>query len=313
MALLALTAAVSVGFAALAFVLFGVVVVRLLRRVRNGLRGARRDARGVPLSPLMAGGRVGRYWPEHAGITTEVTPVGEMDDLAAYARPGFDPDRVAPLVREFYERTAEFDMEYAVRWHAPFRLGAALASTLTARIRQLNLPGRSTTGGRLHSRFVEVRPESDPREGARAWIRTDDEGRAVFVAVYASHERDGERFVNIAVPLPFGNLSTVLRIDHLDDGTAGADAGGDPADGDVPEAATHSGTGVRLHTDDPGDPGLYLRTPFGAFELPMDQSFTVRVAPADGDADLLAAHEMWFLGRQFLTVRYRLFADASGS
>ncbi|QLG29134.1 hypothetical protein HUG10_17060 [Halorarum halophilum] len=305
-ALLALSTVVGV-----AFTLLGFASAALLDRVRDGLRCAKRGARDVPLSPLTAGWRVGRNWPERAGVTTDTEPagetgdssrhsvVGEMDDLAAYARPGFDPARVAPLVREFYERTAEFDMEYDVRWHAPFRLGAALASPLTARLRQLNLPGRSTTGGRLHSRFVEVRPETDPRDGARAWVRTDDEGRAVFVAVYASHVRDGERFVNIAVPLPFGNLSTVLRIDHHEDPDRRS-----PGDG---------GTGVRLHTDGSGDPGLYLRTPVGAFELPMDQAFTVGVAPGDEGADLLAAHEMWLLGRQFLTVRYRLFANASGS
>lgn len=277
----------------------GLVLV-FLTLARDSLRRATESAGDVPLSPLTAGWRVGSDWPERAGVTVGAAPVGEMDDLAAYARPGFDPDRVAPLVRTFYERTAEFDAEYDVRWHAPFRLGAALVSPLTSTLRQLNLPGRSATGGRLHSRFAAVHPEADPREGARVWVRTDDDGRAVFVAVYASHERDGERFVNVAVPLPLGNLSTVLRIDHLD-------ATEDRSELD------DSGTGVRLHTDGRGDPGLYLRTPVGPVELPVDQAFTVRVAPGREDADLLASHGMRLLGRQFLTVNYRLHAGAAGS
>ncbi|WP_313691987.1 hypothetical protein [Halorarum halobium] len=289
-ALFVLSALVSVTATALAFAAAAVV-----DRVRTGTAGA--DDRRVPLSPLTARRRVGRDWPERAEITTGREPLGEMDDLAAYARPGFDPDRVAPLVRAFYERTAEFDVAYDVRWHAPFRLGAALASPVTAALGQLNLPGRSAEGRRLHSRFAEVRPDVDPREGARAWVRTDDGGTAVFVAVYASHVRDGERFVNIAVPLPRSNLSTVLRIDHLDGGTAGENG-----------SESARGTGVRLHTEGPGDPGLYLRTPLGSVELPMDQTFTVRVAPEGEDADLLATHEMWLLGRQFLTVWYRLHA-----
>ncbi|QLG63766.1 hypothetical protein [Halorarum salinum] len=280
--------------------------------VRRAVRGARE----VPLSPLSAGRRVGPDWPERVGIAVDTGSagepggsnrepvVGEMDDLTAYERPGFDSERVAPVVRGFYERTAEFEMEYAVRWHGPFRAGAALVSPLTSAIGQLNLPGRSGPGGRLHGRFAAVRPGIDPREGARAWVRTDEDGAAVFVAVYASHERDGERFVNVAVPLPGGNLSTVLRIDHLDpDGEGGT----------VERGETASGTGVRLHTDGPGDPGLYLSTPVGPFELPLDQSFAVEPAGPDEEGDLRASHEMWVLGRRFLTVSYRIYASTSTS
>ncbi|WP_256296290.1 hypothetical protein [Haloarchaeobius salinus] len=246
----------------------------------------------VPLSPLTARTRIGGDWVARTGVGTGDHPVGEMDDMAAFAHDGFDPGLVDPEVRAFYERTGEYELSLTAEWHRPFRSGAWLASHLTSRLEQLNLPapgdGRTV---RLESRFERIDPALDPRDGARMWVRTDaDTGEGVFVAAYGSHvAADGERYVNIAVPLPGCNLSTVLSLRNLDD-----DA-------------------VELTTEAPGDPGLYLVTPAGAFALPMVQRFRVWPADAPGaptdvrrteGAAVVATHEMWLCGRQFLTVRY---------
>jgi hypothetical protein len=209
-----------------------------------------------------------------------------MDDLATYARPGFDPDRVDPAVRALYERTADFEMTLAADWHRSFRTGAALAARGTSRLQQLNLPAPGG-GPRTVVSSLSRLDHPDPRDDPRLWVRTDTTtGEAVFVAVYASHVRDGERLVNIAVPLPGCNLSTVLRMQHLD-------------------------AGLELTTDCPTG-GLYFVTPAGPFALPASQRF--RVYPGwhvdaprapDGDsADVLASQELWFAGAKFLTVRY---------
>ncbi|WP_440988636.1 hypothetical protein [Haloarchaeobius baliensis] len=245
----------------------------------------------VPLSPLTARGRVGGDWVARAGVGTGEQPVGEMDDMAAFAHDGFDPELVDPAVRTFYERTGEYELSLTAEWHRPFRTGAWLASRLTGRLEQLNLPapgdGRTV---RLESRFERIDPDLDPRDGARMWVRTDaDTGDGVFVAAYGSHVADDERLVNIAVPLPGANLSTVLSLRNLDDGA------------------------LELTTAAPGDPGLYLVTPAGAFEVPMAQRFRVWPADAPGapadvrrlpETAIVAIHEMWLCGRQFLTVRY---------
>lgn len=255
---------------------------------------------------------MGADFPERAGIVDEDAPVpaGELDDLDGFARPDFDPGCVHPLVREFYEATSAFSMRYRVRWHRPFRTGAALATRATSRIEQLNLPPPGDERvRRLESRFAPLKPAADPREGARSWVRTDPEtGDAVFVALYAHHEADGERFVNdadespagsriddrfvnIAVPLPGCNLSTVLRPEPIE-----PDAGG---------------AGLRLTTRAAGQPGLYLVRDETGYGLPMAQRFDVRPAdaadapvPPTTDADLVATHEMWLLGSRFLTVTY---------
>jgi hypothetical protein len=272
------------------------VAIALLALLAGALGRLRARARDVPLSPVTASWFVGPTFVERAGLTTGEQVPGELDDIARLAGDRFDPETVDPEIERFYERTGEYDLRYRTRWHSPFRTGAALANRLTSRIEQLNLPGPGDESWhRLESRFLDVEEpaiggDAPEREDVRAWVRTDPEtDEAVFVALYATHHRDGEGFVNIAVPLPGGAIDTVLRPETLDD------SGGE-------------GTGIRLTTRATGDPGLYLRTPFGAFELPGGQEFRVRRADpeTETDSELWASHEMWLLGRRFLTVTYEI-------
>lgn len=299
-------------------------------------RAERVDA---PFSRLRAGWHVGADYPERArrdAVSAEVrradgagsgdAVVGEMDDLDAFARDDFDTGAVSPAVRAFYERTSEFRMSVAADWHRPFRTGAAVAAPVTTAIEQLNLPGpRDPDRVRVleNDLFALAKAEDGPGDGdeagavddriedARFWVRTDvDADEAVFVAVYGSHVDGDERYVNIAVPLPGATLSTILRLDAL-------------------ALEGREDVGVRLTTRAPGHPGLYLSVPGVDLRLPMHQTF--RVWPADAtpaddgptvdvdrllgalDADaadvdgadaIVATHEMWLVGRRFLTVRY---------
>ncbi|QKY20419.1 hypothetical protein B4589_008510 [Halolamina sp. CBA1230] len=264
------------------------------------LRRARERAREVPLSPVSGDWYVGPAFVEREGLPTGEEPAGEVADVTHFAGETFDPNRLHPEVRRFYEHTAEYEMRYRANWHRPFRTGAAVASRLTSRIEQLNLPGPGDDSWhRLESRFLDinepgaVETDDDPaepaREDVRAWVRTDPaSGEAVFVALYATHHRDGDGFANISVPIPGGGVDTVLRPENL-------------------ELGDEEGTGVRLTTVPPGDPGLFLRTPAGAFAVPGGQRFEVwPVDSEEGGPTLRATHEMWLFGRTFLTVEYEI-------
>lgn len=246
-------------------------------------------ARDVPLSPHHGDARIGPDWPDRHGLRGRRV-AGEMASLDAYARPDFDPDAVHPDVRALYERTSEFEMAVSATWHRPFRLGARLASRWTSHIEQLNLPAPGDDSKQVTSDLFALAPAAaseDPREDPRLWVRTTADGEGVFVAIYATHVADGERVVNVAVPLPGASLATVLRL-------------------------THHGTGVALTTDAP-DGGLYLHTDAGAFSLPASQRF--RVTPADDpeapappetpfDADVLADQRIRLCGLPLVTIRY---------
>lgn len=274
----------------------------------SALRRSRRAARDIPLSPVRGTSRIGATFFARSGLSTDGNVSGEVDDLDTFARDsavdeatadGFDPAAVDPEVRRFYEATDEYAMRLRVRWGRGFRLGARLAALLTSRIEQLNLSGGGGGWLPLSSRFVAVSVPDDPRADIRGWVRTaavdatgsggPGLGDAVFVALYGVHEREGERFVNIAAPLPGSNLSTVLRMRNY-------------------------GDGIELTTAGDGDPGLFLVTRFGAFRLPVRQRF--RTHPADGalgdgdgasgGADLVATHEMWLFRLRFLRIDYRI-------
>lgn len=257
----------------------------------------------LPLSPVFARGRVGADFGERTGLAGERAH-SEMDDLDAFARDDFDPGRVHPTIRDFYESTLDYAMWFDVDWHRGFRAGAAGAAHLTRWLEQLNLPGPGADGPwNVESDLRRVPDDADPREDVRLWTRTRtgtgeavadpavEPGQTVFVALYGAHETpSGDRLVNVAVPLPGSNLSTVLRPDHLGAGDA---------------------TGLELTTFAPGQPGLFAVTPAGAFRLPMHQRFrtyptTSPAAPSTpvADADLVTTQEMWLCGRQFLTVTY---------
>ncbi|WP_122091324.1 hypothetical protein [Halalkalicoccus subterraneus] len=266
-------------------------VLAVLGVAAVGIERARRRARAVPLSPLHGDARIDPTWPERKAVRGDRIS-GEMGSLADYARPGFDPARVHPNVRDLYERTDDFEMTVAATWHFPYSLGAPMASRWTSRIEQLNLPGPGADSKRVSSDLFaleESAASADPRDDPRLWIRTDAAtGEGVFVAVYASFVDDGERFVDIAVPLPGANLSTVLRMDHY-------------------------GKGITLTTACPGG-GLYLHTDVGAFALPASQCF--RVSPAGGtkvpastdaartEGDVLADQRISLFGLPLVTVRY---------
>ncbi|GAB3023661.1 hypothetical protein [Natronobiforma cellulositropha] len=275
--------------ASLAAVTLAFLVV-LARSLRRRLESRRVD--DVPFCPVVGRWRIGADWALRAGVAGDPVP-GELESFASYDRPGFDTDLIDSEVRRFYERTTAYALAYETRWHRGFRAGAWLATTLTRRLEQLALPGRSGRVGWLESDLAAVTPAVDPR-GSRVWTRTDPAtGRAVFVALYTTHEREGVTYANVAVPLPWSNLSTVLRPEALGSRGNTADAG------------------VRFTTRGGGDGGLYLVTPLGAFRLPMHQRFRVWPVDAPGaprapvpEATLVATHEMWLFGRQFLTITY---------
>jgi hypothetical protein len=271
-------------------------IVELCRRLCTAIL----RTRSIPFSPLTAGWYVGSEYLDRYEIETTKELVGEVDDFDVFARPDFDPDRVHPAVRRFYERTAEHRLAYEVTWHRGFRIGSDLVSPFTGWIEQLNLPTGETESRELRSRIIGLAARADPRQDARAWIRVDpSNNEAVFVAIYAHHQHDGITYTNIAVPLPGTNLSTVLYVDALE------------TDGD--------NTGVTLTTETGGDSGLYLVTPLCAITLPMEQRF--RVWPADvsdpdapetpddlstrQQASIVATHEMWLYDRKILTIEYR--------
>lgn len=261
---------------------------------------------GIPFSTLTSRGRVG---PDFFHRTTTVTPTstsppGLVDNLAEYRRPDFDPDRIHPDIRSFYEQTSHYGLLVRPEWQPGFRRAARLFKRFSSWVGQMNLPvSAERREDLIDSQILLVDDARDGRTNVRAWVRTYTRtGEAVYVAAYANHSMAGQRYMNIAFPLPGGNLTSILRLECLEAGAGAA--------------------GLLLTTlpmpGGKGDEGVYFANRVLPVRLPLNE--TIRVWPAgqsrvppDGGASeqaaptIVARHDMWLFGIKFLTLDYAIF------
>jgi len=277
---------------AVGFVGLGLLALRLLAPA------SRANTVGLVFSRLSSAGRTGPSFFERLAPTGRSQPTGLVDDFTEYARPDFDPLRVAPEVRRFYEHTASYTLWVVPDWKPGFRLGGKLWGAFARRVQQLVLP--SDTHLQRHGvkgAIVAVDDSADGRHNVRGWIRTyASDGLPIYVAAYSSHVTHGMRYMNIAFPLPFSNMSSILRLDH-----------------DSP-----TGTGLRLTScalagAPGGDQGVYLANRLLPLRLPLNETIWVWTAegtpPTEPPCDepgvvLRARHEMWLFGVKYLELHY---------
>ena len=265
---------------------------------------AHAGAPGVPFSALGAILRVGGDFFERRGIaaSTDAPPRGLVDSLDEHRRNALATERVHAAVRAFYERTGDHELIVRPRWHPLFRLGARVFRFFARGVGQLQLPiDAERASDRIESRIVALDDARDGRTNVRGWVRTfAKDGSAMYVAAYATHAHEGVAYMNIAFPLPFGNLTSVLRMDPLFVG--GAELG--------VELTTRGPSRA------PNDAGIwFVARGLGALRLPMHETVRVwgastRVPPHAINATelpgatVLARHELWLLGLRYLTLDY---------
>lgn len=257
---------------------------------------------GMPASRLASRGRTGPDFFDRIGAVAPRPAAGLVDDLREHARPGFDPARVHPAVRAFYERTQDHALVVVPAWRRGFRGLGRVYRRYARRAGQMALPLDAGGDGLLvRSRVVALRDEADGRVDVRAWVRTyAATGDPVYVAAYATHREAGQAYMNIAFPFPGWNLTSVLLMDAL-----GAEGAG--------IVLTTRATGSTS-----GDQGVYLVRGRLRVRLPMDETIRVWPAGAAGapftrlpggarEATVVARHEIWLLGRLVLTLDYHIF------
>jgi hypothetical protein len=236
----------------------------------------------APLSNAVARGRLGPAFVDGLRARAPEPVTGLVPRFDAFGRDGFDPVTVSPLIAQFYEHTADFDIEATQRWHRGFVLGGKLFAAMARRVGQLGLPAEGTPAGAMTNELFDVDDARDGRTRVRAWVRTwKVTGHTLYVALYSEHERDGVRYMNIAFPLPYASLISLLCFEPLDN--RGIALTSLPRPGHA------------------GDQGVYLRF-FGRVtaRTPIDETIEVR---AEGDR-LVAHHDMWLFGRPFLRLDY---------
>jgi hypothetical protein len=279
---------------AFGFALCGLIAWSIVRPISHA------PLPGVPFSKLSARTFTGSDYFQRVGAVSLSKPpaLGLVDDFSVYHRADFDPALVDTSVRSFYENTFRYDLIVRPSWRLGFRLGGRIANRIGTVFGQMRLPvSAERMEDRIESKLFPLNDSMDGRTGVRAWVRTyEGTDRAMYVAAYATHSMAGNTYMNIAFPLPGGNLSSILHIANVSD----------------PRGAIALSTLPGAHAG--GDQGVYFANRVIPVRLPINEVITVWAADEAKDSEsdaqrptIKATHEMWICGIKFLELAYDIF------
>jgi hypothetical protein len=196
----------------------------------TGRRVSLRDAPWLS-GPVGGTRRIGgdsfRHLAEREGLTVLEGPGarGLVSTLDCLDGPDFPSSLVAPGVREFYQRTGEYELDAWSEWCGAFKpFGWLLSALFSRRLQQLNVPlsGLDTSRGLSNEVWHLVDPDSGlPRYVV--WVRhLRESGTTVYAGSYGPCTVPGwnSPCLKVIFPLPNGNAVVILKPVLHDDGSA---------------------------------------------------------------------------------------------
>ncbi|WP_059106063.1 YndJ family protein [Shouchella shacheensis] len=203
-----------------------------------------------------------------------------IESWETFRRAAFQPDQLNPLVSSFHEQTIGYTMKAKVRW--AFWLPSKLSSSVTRKMGQLNLPASGYIG--MNGAIYTVDDATKGRPASRVWIRQNaTTNEPIFTAAYSHHQKMNTTYMNIALPLPGGVMTGVLRPDHGEAGSLILTS--------------------RKEKDEQGDEGIYVTFGRITVNTPLAESFLLRQI---GRNQLEAYHQLSCFGVTFVRLRYEL-------
>jgi hypothetical protein len=221
---------------------------------------------------------------------------GLMTSFSQLAGPDFDPERVHPAVRDFYERTSVYTLDVWSQWNAIFRpFGGLLAAWFSRRLQQMNVPlsPLATIRG-MTSAIVQLEDRRDGSLRYTGWLRENRAtGLTVYVGIYSVARIPGHAApcVKVVFPLPNGSATVFMRPSVQEDGALLLESVGESF----------------------GDPGFYFLVRkkdsfyWVRFLRTFRESIRVYVEPP---GELRTDHRFTIFGRTFLQLHYRLHGAA---
>lgn len=245
-----------------------------------------------PLGGATIGDRVYEQVAATEGLTLvrHASEGGLIPAFDRLARREFDPGRVHPSIRDFYQRTHAYRLDTWATTYFPARLALwALVTTISRRVDQLNFPldGLDTAHGMTSEIALLRAPDGTIRYTGwfRKLLRT---GRVIYTGFYMTTTPplvDGP-CVKVVFPMPDGNATVLLKPEH---------------DGE---------SGLRLASigDGFGDAGFYRIQRAGSglrvwYISSLQETFRLYV---DADSHVRCDHDVRFLGLPVLTLHYRI-------
>jgi hypothetical protein len=203
---------------------------------------------------------------------------------------------IARAVKDFYERTSDYELDAWSEWRGPFKpFGTALAVLFSRRLQQLNVPLSSLDSSKgMSSDVLQLR---DARSGslvATAWVRElRATGDVLYAGSYSTCKIPGHwgPCIKVVFPLPNGSAMVIMKPEFHHDGSFSAVSAGQVF----------------------GDPGFYfvVRAGRGTVWTRHVRTLkeTITVYPAE-PGTIRADHDFRIWGKQFLQLHYRMRARA---
>jgi hypothetical protein len=232
---------------------------------------------------------------EHGLVVRRGT--GLIHDFSILSGPAYKLEDIAPGVRDFYQQTADYELDAWSEWCGIFRpFGRLLAHLFSHRLQQLNVPLSSLdTSQGVTSRILDLVNAQDGLVRYTAWVRQLLGTRNVLYAgsySLCTVPAFSGVCVKVVFPLPNGSAVVIMYPESGSDGSL---------------FLTSAGSGY-------GSPGFYFTVHDGTrmwVKYVRALQETIRVYAAGGN-QIRADHVVRFWGMTFLRLHYRLRRVSAG-
>jgi hypothetical protein len=194
------------------------------------LCGRKRWKADVPwlVCPTGPADRIGEHWYEQLAqrenLQIAAAPnAGLLPDFDALRGPSFDPDKVCPEVRDFYEHTALYSLEAWSEVTILMRFFLwGLVTFASRRMQQLNFPVSSMElASGMSSEVIEL-TDAGGKRVYTGWLRRmKSNGLVLYAGIYTLGRvpRHDSPCVKVSFPVPLGSSTVFLRPQALPDGS----------------------------------------------------------------------------------------------
>src|SRR5215218_6982628 len=145
---------------------------------------------------------------------TDEEDTGLLPNLDALAGEGFDPSLVHPKIRDFYERTARYDLFAQIGWSGPFKHPPRTLIYLVGRnVGQFDIP-LSAPAVAMKNELINLKDPTTNVTSYAGWLRRSAvAGEAMLAGLYTTCELPAAcgRFFKGVYPLPGGSATTFFR------------------------------------------------------------------------------------------------------
>ena len=156
---------------------------------------------------------------------------GLIPDFSALRGPSFDPDKVDPRIRHFYEHTGLYHLDV---WSEVYFAGKfvlwLLVEFISRRMNQLNFPISSMEVAKgMTSEIVQLRERDTGKLVYTGWLRRfRATGKVIYAGFYSTTCVPGEENPCVKVTFPcYGSSSVYLRPSVYPDGSFGLNSTGE--------------------------------------------------------------------------------------